>query len=400
MTLFTASNPNPALRPWIALVAVWLMLPGMDARAAQDCEINGQAVNPANPGTIVGKSGLMRCKDHDSGLLMGEQQIQSGSFVGVVRLYEDGKLAKEQTVNAGGNLHGRAREFAPNGQVLREAVYDDGHEIGLVRTFYPSGRLRRVTFFADVAGERASAEMNDRGQLAALRCGDKAVLAPVVDDARLCGFTNGPSLVELFDDNGTLRSRLTYLAGKRMRSEDFYENGKTAMQDETAGNLRTERRFSSEGVKRAEVVSVIGERGAVKQRELEYSERGSLLREQRWNAAGDLLVDESYFPSGVPRSKMVQGVDGNARQIEIVEFYENGQRAAIGRYLSNGRFSRIAIGTHQRFADNGALIAESVYDAKGRISRERRWDAAGKLERDDEVSEDGSLRAPTSLSKQ
>ncbi len=53
---------------------------------------------------------------------------------------------------------------------------------------------------------------------------------------------------------------------------------------------------------------------------------------------------------------------------------------------------QVPIGAHQRFSDKGLLIAESVYDGRGRITRERSWDASGKLERDDEVFEDGSRK--------
>ena len=388
-----AAAPQPSTRLRFAAAAVLLLLACGTAQAVQDCELNGQAVNPANGGTTAGKTGLMRCKDRDSGMLVREQQIQSGAFMGLVRFYEDGKLVKEHSVNARGSMEGRAREFSPTGQVLRDATYEDGHEVGLVRSFYPAGALRRVTFFADAAGERASVEFTERGQLSALRCGDKPVLAPVADDARLCGFGHGASKVELFDAKGTLRSRLSYVAGKRVRSEDLYDNGKPATQDEVVGNRRTERRFSSEGIKRREVISLIGERGAVKQREQEFSEKGTLVREQLWNTAGAPLSDTSYYQNGRPRSKSVHGVGGKARLIEITEFHDNGQRAAVGRYLASDRFSQTPIGAHQRFSDTGVLIAESVYDDKGRITRERAWDPNGKLERDDDMFEDGSRKA-------
>lgn len=377
-------------------VAAALFLAHGEARAVQDCEINGVAVSPANGATTAGKSGPMRCRDRDTREPMREQQIRSGIFQGIVRYYGKGTLSKEYNVNAAGNTDGPAREFAANGKVLREASYDDGNEIGLVRSFYPSGQLRRVSYFAESAGERAFAEFTERGQLSALRCGDKPVLAPTTDDTKLCGFGGSPSRVELFDGKGILRSRLSYLAGKRMRSEDFYDNGKPAAQDELAGNQRIERRFSSEGVKRREVVSLLTERGAIRQRDQEFSERGALVRDQRWSAGGDPITDESFYLNGQPRSKAVYGVDGGSRLIEITEYYDNGQRAAVGRYVATDRFRQTPIGTHQRFNEKGALIAESIYDENGRIARERAWDANGKLERDDQVFEDGSRKEFTS----
>ena len=46
-----------------------------------------------------------------------------------------------------------------------------------------------------------------------------------------------------------------------------------------------------------------------------------------------------YYQNGQPRSKSVHGVDGRARLIEITEFHDNGQRAAVGRYLASDRFT-------------------------------------------------------------
>jgi antitoxin component YwqK of YwqJK toxin-antitoxin module len=381
--------PRPA-----ALAAALLALLPLGAQAVQDCELNGQSVNPANGNTTAGKTGLMRCKDRDSGELMREQQLQNGVFMGPVRTYEKGKLLKEHSVNARGNMEGPAREFSPaTGRVLREAVYDNGHETGVTRSFHPNGQLRRATFYAE-PGERAYAEFTERGQLSGLRCGDKPLLAPAADDARLCGFVGStPSQVELFDGKGILRTRLAYLAGKRVRSEELYDNGKPSMQDEISGTQRIERRWSSEGIKRREIVYLLLERGAIKRREQEFSEKGLLVRDQRWSAAGEPLSDESYYLNGQPRSKAVYGEGNEARTVEITEFHDNGERAALGRFAVVSRFRQIPIGLHQRFNDSGKLRAESSYDDKGRVTRERSWDADGKLERDDEVFEDGSRKA-------
>lgn len=379
-----------------AVVAAGLLaLSGTAVHAVQNCELNGERVNPANGHTTQGKTGVMRCKDRDSGELQREQELRNGVFMGAVRYYDRGKLAKEQSVNAKGNLQGRAREFYPDGQVLREATYDDGRELGLVRSFHPSGQLRRVAFYTDPGGERASAEFTPTGQLSALRCADKPVLAPAADDARLCGFSGStPSQVELFDAKGGLRARQAFVAGKRVRSERLYDNGKPESIEELAGNQRIEQRFSSEGVKRYELAALVGERGSVKQREAEYSERGSLLREQRWSPAGAALSDDSFYLNGQPRSTTVYSGEGMARVADITEFHDNGQRAAQGRFSAPAPRGRLLpIGLHRRFDDAGRLQSESAYDDKGRVMRERTWDANGQPDRDDEVFPDGSRRA-------
>lgn len=368
----------------IATAALFLFAAGV-THAALDCELNDRSINLSDASSVAGKTGLVRCKERGTGELQREQQLQNGVFMGLARFYEKGKLAKEHMLNAKGNIHGLAREFAPNGQVVREAVFDDGRERGLVRSFYPSGQLRRVTFYPDVGTDRAFVEFTERGQMSALRCGEKPMLAPAADDAGLCGFTGGPSQVELFDERGILRSRLSYLAGKRVRSQNFYDNGKPSVQDEIVGNQRTERQFSSEGVKRRETVWRLLERSAVRQREQEYSEKGALIRDQRWNLAGEPISDDSYHLNGQLRSKSVYRGSGDSRTVEITEFYDSGQRAAYGRFLVVGRGRQVPIGKHQRFSEKGTLLAESIFDAKGRVTRERSWDENGVLERDDQV---------------
>lgn len=381
-----------ALRGAAALLA---LLGAATAHAQPDCELNGRSVNPADGSSTAGKTGLLRCKDRATGELQREEQVQNGVSMGLVRIYEKGRLAKEHTLNAKGNLQGRAREFSPTGRVLRDATYEDGQERGLVRSFYPDGRLRRAIFYPDTGSgsERASVEFTEHGQLSALRCADAPTLAPVVDDARLCGFTGtGPSQVELFDSRGTLRSRLSYVSGKRVRSQSFYDNGKTAAIDEIVGNQRTEQNYSSEGVKRREAVYLLIERASVRLREQAFSEKGALVRDQRWNSAGEPIVDDSYHLNGQPSSKSVYSGSGDTRTVEITEFYDSGQRAAQGRYQVVGRGRQIPVGTHQRFSEKGTLLAESTFDAKGRVTRERAWDENGDLLRDDEVVEDGSKK--------
>jgi antitoxin component YwqK of YwqJK toxin-antitoxin module len=384
---------DPTLRT--ASLSLLLAAPAW-ALAVQDCELNGQAVNPANGYTTAAKSGLMRCKDRDSGELQREQELQNGVFMGVVRYYEHGKLVKEHSVNAKGNMEGRAREYAPtSGTVIRDATYRNGTTVGLVRAFYPGGTLRRATFYDDNGAERAYAEYTERGQIDSLHCADKPVLAPAADDAALCGFaTNGaPSSVEFFDARGQQRSRASYVAGKRVKSDMLYDNGKPSLQELVDGNQRIERRWSAEGVQLKETVWLLVERGSVKQREREYSEHGTLVREQRWTNGGAALSDESYYLNGQPRSKSTFSGEGPSRFADVVEFHDNGQRAKQGRYAAADGRREVPVGTHQSFDAAGTLVAESVYDDKGRVTRERTWNAAGQPLRDDEVFEDGSRKA-------
>ena len=303
------------------------------AQPRQVCAIDGQPVQPTDPASTAGKSGSLLCKD------------------------------------------------ATTGRVLRESTYDSGQELGLARTFHPDGKLRRAVYRAEPGGERAVAEFNARGQLTFLRCADKPLLGPAADDRRLCGFQKMPSSVELFDDNGVLRSRLVYLNGKRQRAESLYDNGKVASVEETSGRQRIERQFSSAGVKRRESISLLLDRGrSVRERTLEYSERGWLVREQRWDTNGDPVRDDSYYTqNGQPRNKQAFSGSGPDRVVDVIEYFESGQRSAEGRFSAPLHAPLLPVGMHRRFNDRGTLVAEMNYDGKGRLLEERKWDDAGQL---------------------
>ncbi|RYZ12034.1 MAG: hypothetical protein EOO24_04580 [Comamonadaceae bacterium] len=364
------------------------------AHAVQDCELDGRPVNVNNGAETAGKSGLIRCIDRDSRVVQREQELQNGIYMGVVRRYQEGRLFKEYRVDAKGNMEGRSREFSPGGKVVRDSVYQDSNEVGLVRSFHQSGTPRTIAFNGEGGREIASAEFTESGKLSALRCGDRPVLAPAFDDARSCGFAGGPAEIELFGGNGAVRQRATYSEGRRIRWESLQANGQPESSSETTGERSVGRRFWPNGARRAEVHSVATPRGSVRQRELEYSERGSLLREQRWSPEGLPQSDESFYLNGQPRSRSIYDGAGAQRTVEITDFHDSGQRARQGRFRAALRGgASTPIGTHQTFDERGILVGELVHDDRGRVGRERVFDAAGVLVRDDEVFEDGSRKA-------
>ncbi|WP_394790195.1 hypothetical protein [Rhodoferax sp.] len=363
------------------------------AHAIQDCELNGESINPNNGSSTAGKTGIMRCKDRDSGQLMREEELQNGRSMGLDRFYQNGKLVRERHVNERGNNHGLVREFAPDGTVLRESTYDNGSEVGLVRRNHPNGALARATYYpAGGQGEQAYAELTPRGQLRALRCGDKPLLAPLVDDAKLCGFVGGPASVEMFNDTGVLQMRARYANGQRQRLEDLYPSGKPERVEETKDGQRSERRFAEDGVLRREILWQLDGKTASKTLEREFSERGSLVREQKW-AERRAVSDASFYLNGQPKSRMLYSRDGNTDYVDETAFYDSGKPSSTGRYAQTDRYNRTPVGTHQSFNAQGKLVGESIYDNRGRISRERDWDDDGKLLHDDEVFEDGSRKA-------
>lgn len=380
---------------WIVLVFA------CSAHAVQDCELNGESVNPANGHTTRGKTGLMRCKDRDSGQPMREQELRNGDFVGLVRYFQDGKLSKEHSVNERGNMQGRAREFAANGQVVFDANYDNGSRTGLARAFHETGEPRRAVFH-EGGREKAAIEWNKQGQMQELRCADRPVLAPAADDRRLCGFA-GPSQIELFSARGELQSRITFDNGQRTRYENYWRNGRPQVQQEISAARRVERRFAEDGTRRREThwaaarttqTSQTAPARLFKVLEQEFSERGSLVREQRWGEDGAALSDVSFYLNGQPRQKTEFSREGGTVTRRESQYDDSGKLAGDGLFVEAGR-SRggLPVGSHKRYDEAGRVAAESIYDDRGRLTREKLWDEAGRLIRDDEVFEDGSRKA-------
>ena len=123
---------------------------GSSAEAIIRCELNGKPINISNGAETAGQSGLVRCREEDTGHLQREQELRDGKFVGLERMFDrEGRLQRERTVNERGNSHGRVAEFWPNGQVRREETADNGRTQGAVRRFDATGRVERVSFHGD-----------------------------------------------------------------------------------------------------------------------------------------------------------------------------------------------------------------------------------------------------------
>ena len=388
---------------------------GGPAFAVQVCDLNGEHVNPANGSTTQGKSGLMRCRDGEGGPVVREQELQKGVFMGVVRYFKDGVLEREHHVNERGNRDGRAREFAPaeparSGEraaapaLVREATYRDGRTVGLARSWYPGGQLRRVSFHGDDDREQAMAEFNAQGQLSELRCAARPLLGPDADDAHWCGHAGGASTVTLHGAKGQPRARLTYDRGERRKSELLWDSGSIRESHDITAAGGVERSFAADGVKRREVQWVRVERaGSERGRRVttldqEHHESGKLVRERRWRPTergAELVSEQRWYLNGQPRER-TEFVSGEGRQLRReTSFHDNGSKAAEGLWVvsAGGRGPDLATGIHRSWDADTRLRSERSYDERGRITRERELDPSGKVIRDDEVFEDGSRKA-------
>ena len=378
------------------------------ALAVESCELNGQHVNPANGNTTAGKSGLMRCRDGEGGPVVREQELKNGVFTGVVRNFRDGQLEREHRINERGNREGLAREYAISGGkavLVREETYRDGRAVGLVRSWYASGQLRRVGFRDEEARELAFAEFTEQGKLYELRCAPRALLGGDADDAHWCGHVGGPSNVALYNGKGALKARVSYERGERRKGEVLGESGTVREQNEATATGGVERSFYADGTKRREVqwVEARGDRNRrVTTLEQEFHESGKLVHERRFRVddrGGELASERTWYLNGQPKetSELSVAADGRTLRHEVA-YHDNGSKGFEGEWrlaASGGerRGGSVPVGVHRSWDDAGHLRGERFYDERGRLVRERELDASGAVVRDDEVFEDGSRKA-------
>jgi hypothetical protein len=136
--------------------------------------------------------------------------------------------------------------------LVLELTNVNGHVRGLRRQWFDDGKPRKIEWVAENEREGAGVEYRASGQLAALRCGPKPLLAPHVNDARLCGFEGGPSTVMLYSFKGDLRSTVVWVAGIEQKATTFYANGKPESEEELLqqGTQKRETSYFDDGGKR------------------------------------------------------------------------------------------------------------------------------------------------------
>jgi len=386
------------------LMILMLALP-LASHAVQVCDLAGEHVNPANGHTTAGKTGLMRCREGEGGPLQREQELKDGKFVGVVRFYKNGVLERDYSVNERGNREGLSREYAATpgakNPLLHEETQRNSRTVGLSRSWYPSGTLRRTAFHGDDGHEQAMAEFNEGGQLAELRCGSTALLAPAADDAAWCGHRGGPSTVSLYGSKGELKGRRVYERGEMRKRESLWDGGRPREVVESDAKGGIERQFAADGTKRRELQwSWLGGNEGSKRRvttlEQEFHDSGTLVRERRWavgERGGQLASEKRWYLNGQPRDASEYRSEGGRSLRSDMQFHDNGKPAFEGLWVLEGRYDRQASGVHRSFDDAGRLRMERHHDERGRVTRERELDEAGRVTRDDALFEDGSRKA-------
>lgn len=357
------------------VVCAALILPA-PVVAVQDCEINGQHVNPANGNTTQGKTGIMKCRDRDSGKLVREEEYKNGRSVSYRKFIDFSGETIVANYNERGNRDGESKRYDEAGTLLAHERYADGSTVGSQTYFHKNSKVKRRSF--DERGRAlASIEYNERGQLTELRCADKPLLQ---EDRKLCGFDQ-VSDVDFHNSKGDVIAQARYENGKRAAMKVFGGSGALARTEDVQNDRRVVRSHFPDGVLRLETVST----GNRKEHEREYARSSLPIRETRWRD-GRQSEETLWYLNGQLKSKTRWERDGARVLIKAEDFWDNGLIRA--RTVRDERLGYV--GMQQGFDEAGVLATETTYD-KGVLTRRKRYEV-GKLVLDEEYFEDGSRK--------
>lgn len=378
-----------------ALLLIALCTYGAGAHAIIRCEFNGQSVNPSNGAETAGLTGLLRCRDENTGQLQREQELKDGKYLGKERFFDrEGKLVRERSVNERGNSQGRVAEFWPNGQLKREEFSENGSTTGAVRRFDANGRPERLSFHTG-GQEQFAIEYNTSGQPTRLQCPRASLLS---EDRKPCGF-DGAADTPLYTGSGAKAGQVRYDQGRLLLTTEWANDGLVAQQMLYEEGRRVHRSFSTEGGK-----SVLREERIFAPDEQRFlrDTRGPLHSLRRFGSTGQLIEQHGYadgrevllerwYLNGAARERTVMTGTGDAARIQ--RELRNDEGKPTHRELLTAQ--QQPTGVQQQFHANGRVAQEDRYtapDARGRTRLEarRQWDESGKLVADDTLLEDGS----------
>lgn len=369
------------------------------ANAIIHCEMNGKSVNPNNGSETATLTGVLRCKDEDSGKLQREQELRDGKYIGLHRSFDrEGRLERERSVNERGNSQGVEKQFWPNGQLKSESNADNGQSVGLTRHYFENGKISRLSFYQD-RRSLLDISLNADGSYSELRCPATNTIA---EDRKPCGFA-GKTDIELKNAVGKRRALQTWEQGKLLAATMYRDDGSLQSEMSFDQGRRVHRSFAmdntpgNKNVLREERVFEPGEQPL-------NSTAGRLQTSKLWGTNGQAteliryidgrpMQTERWYLNGALKEKSSITGSGNSARTQREKFTDDGKLASRETLTADGS----ATGLQQYFYGNGKLRREETYgepDARGRtrVLTRKEWHETGTLTADDEILEDGSRK--------
>ncbi len=292
-----------------------------------------------------------------------------------VRTFSDGKQAKERLIMAKGKVleeeiirsdrhelhrykiingnglrHGEQLEYYPGTNKLKAREQNvDGHKLGLQERFFENGKIKEKEFYAKkegsngAPGQVASVRFTPDGKIGHLRCSENA---ETTIDPILCGFS-GAKDVDLYRDDGKLRSKVKLANGKVLESEEDAQpisRWASVLQRGAVDEPKADKRKKENQSNGTSVFTDFYSNGKVKRR-MELDSRGNLTG-----------IDEEWFESGQKARSTTYGKGQSNNDLTVLQsqcWWQNGKPKIEVRKAKPSSVFEI-----KTYWDNGTLATQ------------------------------------------
>lgn len=215
---------------------------------------------PSSEDVYVFNDSEYRIVDNKLGIHFSESAPESS----VETLFYPSGQTKMETYYRDGMLHGPARFYDEEGNVLSESWFAEGRRLGRMRTYHLGGALHSERYYSQGAKVGVHRYFYEDGAPRSILPYAKGKLS---------------GLVTLYHPGGILARRLTYHNGVREGLEEIWDQ---------SGQLTIEARYAAGkpiGVAHA------WHPNGVMSKEIIYDDNAQKIEEKNWNQAGELLEE-------------------------------------------------------------------------------------------------------------
>lgn len=301
-------------------------------------------------------------------------------------------LAAEVCKNAGKvvddtkDLTGKLVCRDENDKLTQETTYDQGKQVGIVKKYYPTGKIKEAFYTNDEGKGTTFVSFDENGKLTSLKCAKESV---VPQDREYCGYNGKISEASLYNGDKVVE-KVTHFKGEPKIRITYFDDDTVSSEEKFNGKKSNVKAYYQGGKLKA---SYGTDNQIADGKEIEYYENGNKSRESVW-AKGKELRRTTFFMNG-KRQKVINFKNEAGKFFATVEeFFDKGNIRTNGKFLlksvsgwwapaESKKFDMVPVGLHKTFYEKGKLNLETNYDEKGATVHQKEYDIMGKVVRDE-----------------
>lgn len=273
-----------------------------------------------------------------------------------------------------------------NEKLVREETYLDGKQVGVVKKYYETGKVKEAYFTNEEGKKTTSVTFDENGKLTSLKCAKESV---VPQDREYCGYHGKISETSIYNGDKVIE-KVTHFKGEPKMRIKYFDDGTLSSEEKFNGKKSTVKAYFQSG----KLKSQYGTDNEIADgKEIEYFDNSNKARESIW-ARGKELRRTTFFTNG-KRQKVINFKNESGKFFATVEeFFDKGNIRSNGKFLLKSisawwasnegkKFDMVPVGLHKIFYEKGKLNFETNYDQKGIAIHEKEYDILGKIVKDE-----------------